>query len=82
MRTETLKVDGVTCGACVTAVTRALKSVEGVKDVAVSLTPGEARIQFDESTTSPEHLRMTVKKAGSGVDITVDKNRGKGGCGN
>lgn len=80
MRTETLKVGGMTCGGCVNAVTRALKAVEGVKDVAVSLTPGEARIEFDESATSPEHLRATVQQAGYEVDVAGSKSLSKGGC--
>ena len=64
MRTETLKVGGMTCGGCVNAVTKALKALEGVKDVAVSLQAGEATIEFDEQTTSSERLRATVQSAG------------------
>lgn len=80
MRTETLKVDGMTCGGCVNAVTKALKAVDGVRAVAVSLKPGEARIEFDESTTSPEHLRAIVQQAGYEVDVTGGKRQAKGGC--
>lgn len=80
MRTETLKVGGMTCGGCVNAVTKALKAVEGVRKVAVSLNPGEARIEFDESTTSSEHLRATVQQAGYVVDVAGGKSQAKGGC--
>ncbi len=64
MRTETLKVGGMTCGGCVNAVTKALKALEGVKEVAVSLQAGEATIEFDEQTTSSERLRATFQSAG------------------
>ena len=80
MRTETIQVGGMTCGGCVAAVTKALKSVEGVKEVAVSLTPGEARIEFDESTTSREHLSATVRKAGYEVDLAAGMSQAKRGC--
>ena len=40
MRTETIKIGGMTCGGCVSTVTKALNAVDGVKDVAVSLNPG------------------------------------------
>ncbi len=80
MRTETFKVGGMTCGGCVDAVTKVLKGVEGVKDVAVSLTPGEATIEFDESATSPEQLRATVQKAGYEVDAAGSSSQSKGGC--
>lgn len=80
MRTETIQVGGMTCGGCVAAVTKALEAVRGVGEVAVSLEPGEARIQFDEKATSPEQLRATVLKAGYKVNTAGDKSPGKGGC--
>lgn len=80
MRTETLKVGGMTCGGCVNTVTEALKAVDGVKDVAVSLNPGEAKIQFDENTTAPEHLRAAVQHAGYDVEVAGGKSQAKGGC--
>jgi copper chaperone len=40
METITMNVKGMSCGGCVASVTRVLKSVPGVTDVAVTLTPG------------------------------------------
>lgn len=40
-----LKVDGMSCGSCVNAVTRALTAVQGVSSVGVSLADGIARIE-------------------------------------
>jgi copper chaperone CopZ len=80
MRTETLKVNGMTCGSCVNSVTKALKSVGGVRDVAVSLDRGEARIEFNESSTSPERLRAAVRQAGYEVDVAGGKGHAKAGC--
>lgn len=40
-----LKIDGMSCGHCVTAVEKALKSVGGVEAVSVSLEEGSAKVQ-------------------------------------
>jgi copper chaperone CopZ len=61
-------------------VTHALKAVDGVKGVAVSLDLGEARIEFDESATSPRDLRAAVQRAGYQVDVAGGKARASGGC--
>lgn len=44
METTEIKVEGMTCGACVASVTKALARVSGVQDVKVDLRSGVARI--------------------------------------
>ena len=80
MRAETIKVGGMTCGGCVDTITKALKAVEGVRQVSVSLESGEASVEFDESATSPGQLRATVQQAGYEVDVADGKSQKKGGC--
>ena len=80
MRTETLKVGGMTCSGCINAVTTALTAVDGVRNVAVTLKPGEAKIEFDEFATSREQLRAAVQQAGYEVDVAGGKSQAKGGC--
>ncbi len=80
MRTETLTVGGMTCGGCVNTVTRALKAVDGVRDVAVSLGEGEARVEFDERTTSSEDLTAAIQRAGFKTGAEGGKSRPSGGC--
>ena len=82
MQTELLKVTGMTCGGCISNVTKALKAMTGVGDVNVSLSAGEATVQYDERLTSPDQLKSAVKGAGYGVDTTntAQKPQGKGGC--
>ena len=82
MQTELLKVTGMTCGGCTSNVTHALKAITGVGDVTVSLSAGEATVQYDERLTSPDQLKSAVKSAGYGVDATntAQKPQGKGGC--
>ena len=82
MQTELLNVTGMTCGGCTGSVANALKAVAGVGDVKVSLSTGEATVQYDERQTSPDQLKTAVKGAGYGVDTsrTAQKPQAKGGC--
>lgn len=83
MQTETIKVTGMTCGGCSSSVTKALKAINGVDDVIVSLATGQATVQYDETLTSPEQLKSAIKDAGYGVDVsnTPQQSSGKGCCG-
>ena len=59
----TIKIKGMTCNHCVMAVTKALNEIEGVQEVEVALSKGEAR--FEE--TQPVDMSIVkegVKKAG------------------
>lgn len=82
MQTELLKITGMTCGGCVSSVTKALKAVSGVSDAKVSLSAGEATVQFDEGITSPEQLKSAVLQAGYGLNATVSAPgpKSRGGC--
>ena len=82
MQTELLKILGMTCGGCTRNVTNALKAVSGVNDVQVSLSAGEATVQYDEQLTSPDQMKTAVKSAGYGVDVpnAAHSPQSKGGC--
>ena len=82
MQIEHLKITGMTCGGCTSNVTHALEAISGVKAVEVSLSAGEATVQYDERLASPERLKSAVTGAGYGVegsDVTHG-HQGKGGC--
>ena len=68
MKTETLKVNGMSCGGCAINVAGALKAVEGVNDAPVSLENREATVDFDETRTSSEQLKSAVRHAGYEVE--------------
>ena len=83
MQTETLKVTGMTCGGCASAVTRALVAVDGVHNVNVLLRSGEATVDFDEMMTSLDNLKLAVEEVGYGVaenDVEALNAEGKSGC--
>ncbi len=81
MTTELLNVSGMTCGACVANVMRALSAVPGVSKVDVSLPRNVAEVNFDESRVSVDAMRAAVRVAGYDVvEAPVTTSR-KGCCG-
>lgn len=70
MQTDILRVTGMTCGGCSGKVMRALEDIAGVVEVDVSLSAGEATVQFDERLTSSEKLQSAVVAAGYGVNAS------------
>lgn len=63
----TIKIKGMSCGHCVTAVTKALKEVGAIKNVSVDLKKGEAT--FDEAgPVDMDTIREKIKKAGYEVE--------------
>ena len=67
MENVTLNVQGMTCGGCVASVTRVLKAVPGVSEVAVTLQPGIANVTFDPARTQAPALRAVIEDAGYDV---------------
>ena len=60
---KTIKIKGMSCQHCVKAVVKALSEIEGVTDVKVDLSKGEA--VFEEvKPVDMEVLRESIKKAG------------------
>lgn len=82
MQTDLLKVTGMTCSGCTSKVMKMLKEVNGVSDVDVSLAAGEATVKFDDSLTSTDQLKSTIKSAGYGVDESnaTLSHKNKSGC--
>ena len=82
MQTESLNVTGMTCEGCTAKVAKALKALNGVKEVVVSLSPAAAMVRFDEHLTSAAQLKSAVLKAGYGVgaDSASSSPRTKTGC--
>ncbi|HEY5310816.1 MAG TPA: heavy-metal-associated domain-containing protein [Casimicrobiaceae bacterium] len=67
MESIKMNVQGMTCGGCVASVTRVLKAVPGVSDVAVTLQPGVASVTFDPARAQPPALRAAIEDAGFAV---------------
>ena len=61
--TTTLTVSGMSCMNCVRHATEALQAVEGVTEVQVTLTPGQA-IVTHEDATAPTALMTALEEEG------------------
>ena len=64
METITINVKGMTCGGCVASVTRVLKALPGVADVAVTLQPGAAKVTYDVARTGTPAMKTAIEDAG------------------
>ncbi|KMM36345.1 copper chaperone CopZ [Guptibacillus hwajinpoensis] len=64
MEQTTLKIDGMTCGHCKSAVTTALKELEGVSGVEVNLEEGTATVSYDDSSVSVSAMNEAVEEQG------------------
>jgi len=60
--TVELKIEGMSCGHCVARVEKALREVEGVASVEVTLEPGSATVTGDDVRT--EDLLQAVDRVG------------------
>ena len=59
-----IKVGGMSCVRCSSAVENALNDQEGVLQCAVSYANGRADVTFDDSVTNIKTLEKAIKKAG------------------
>ncbi len=59
-----LDLENVDCAACGPIVTRALKNVEGVKEVMVSSESGKARVLFDDASATLDELVEATTNSG------------------
>ena len=69
MATTTLKVEGMTCGACTSAVESGFKNVDGAGTVSVSLVMGRAVVQHDSAKLSPEAVKVIIEDRGFDAEV-------------
>ncbi len=59
----TIKINGMKCQHCVSSVTKALETIEGVSDVTVNLENAEATYTAKASVTTGQ-IKEEIKKIG------------------
>ncbi|KAK0669319.1 putative type IB cation-transporting ATPase [Cercophora samala] len=69
MATTTLKVEGMTCGACTSAVEAGFKGVDGVGNVSVSLVMERAVILHDPQRVTAEQIREIIEDRGFDAEV-------------
>ena len=57
-----LRIEGMTCGGCATAVRVVLNKVDGVSDAKVSYEEKLAVVDYDPAKVTPQQLARTVER--------------------
>jgi len=66
MTMKSMRIKGMNCGHCVMAVTRALRAIEGIRDVDVDLSKGTATYEEDKPVPV-DAIVAAIRKAGYDV---------------
>ena len=66
---QQFSVTGMTCSACSAHVEKAVRKVEGVSDLTVSLLTNSMSVTYDETRTSPQSIIDAVTAAGYGAAL-------------
>jgi len=69
MATTTLKVEGMTCGACTSAVESGFKGVDGVGNVSVSLVMERAVVIHDPQKVTAEQIQEIIEDRGFDAEV-------------
>ncbi|KAA8915631.1 hypothetical protein TRICI_002212 [Trichomonascus ciferrii] len=79
-RHATIRIEGMTCGSCVAAVTGGLEGLDGVRDVSVSLVTERGSVNYDPEIVKVDEIVERVEDCGFGASVVEDEQRGaKGG---
>lgn len=60
---KVLNIEGMVCGMCVKHVDKALRDIQGVKDVAVQLESKSAQVQLEQDVPN-DVLKAAIEDAG------------------
>lgn len=74
---EKFHVSGMTCSACSAHVEKAVKELEGVQTVTVSLLSNSMVVEFDEQVLSVDEIVKAVERAGYGAQTDRDAGTGQ-----
>jgi copper chaperone CopZ len=58
----TLHIEGMSCGHCLNAVNKALRSLDGVEIESVQI--GRAEVRYDESRLDPDRIAAAITAEG------------------
>ena len=72
-KVTTLHVEGMTCGACATALKQVLKSTDGVRDARVSYEEKSAVVTYDSAKVTPEKIVRAISEKLPTYKATVVK---------
>lgn len=76
MATQTYQIRGMHCASCASIIEKTFKKVAGVQSVDVNYGTEAAKISYDTSTTSPEHLSQQIEPLGYSLVIPTAHEMG------
>jgi mercuric ion binding protein len=71
--TSLIKVEGMHCPLCTTAVKKAIKQLDGVENVSVRLNTKEVTVIYDEKVKIQDILTAIKTTSYEGVEISTTK---------
>jgi copper chaperone CopZ len=74
IRTTILSIDGMSCGACVRHITRALDGMAGVVHAEVDLATNEASVEHLPAFTDAASLMAAIRDAGYTARVTSTRD--------
>jgi len=70
-----IKVEGMHCPLCTTAVKKAVKDLDGVEKVSVRLNTKEVTVTYNEKTNLEDILKAIKTTSYEGVEISTSKDK-------
>lgn len=64
MTHQTINVEGMSCDHCVQTITKAVKAVQGVKEVSVNLEGKQVSVDYDEREGALKEITGAIAEAG------------------
>lgn len=64
MTKTTIKISGMSCNHCVNKIETALNNQQGVENAKVNLKKGIAKVKYDETIQTIDHLAAVVQDVG------------------
>ena len=69
-----IKVEGMHCPLCTTAVKKAIKNLDGIEQLSVRLNTKEVNVTYNEKTNLKEILEAIKTTSYEGVVLSTSKN--------
>jgi Cu+-exporting ATPase len=70
----TIKINGMTCGACISYISNALECINGISSVAISIVTDRGTIRYEPAVVTPATIINTIEECGFEAEIINNSN--------
>ncbi len=67
--TISLKIEGMTCGMCVSKIEKTLNALDGVSEATVNLVENRADVKYDSGSVKTEDMISVVEESGYSASV-------------